>query len=140
MNTSKFHALILSLTVAAGTLLTGCGGGASDKVNVPAQITVLKGEDKEARINALAELAKAGEEAAPAISTLTPLLKDQDPLVRRLAAYALGQIGPKAKSAVTDLKPLLNDGDRDVITSALNALRAIDPTSVGGIKVENTAN
>jgi HEAT repeat protein len=118
------------LIVACAFLWSGCGGGANtEKVDVQAQIQNLKSDNAETRQNACVELAKAGEDAAPAVPALIPLLKDGDALVRRLAAYALGQIGPKAKQAVPALKELLNDSERDVITATVNAIRAIDETA-----------
>jgi HEAT repeat protein len=109
------------------------------KVDVQAMIGALKGEDKEGRINACVELAKAGRLAKPAVPFLVPLLKDKDPLARRLAAYALGEIGPDAQSALSDLKGLVNDQDRTVSMQVINSLRSIDPKNYSGLKTETTS-
>ena len=100
-------------------------------------ITALKSPDKDTRENACIELAKAKENAAPAVSALIELLKHSDPETRRLGAYALGEIGTKAAVAVTALKELLNDSERTVVTQAINSLRAIDPTSVPAENMPN---
>jgi len=113
----------------------GCGGGEpTAKVDVQAQIQNLKSEDAQKRVDACVELAKAGPDAASAVTSLIPVLKDSDALVRRLAAYALGQIGPKAKEAVPALKELMNDTDRDVLTATINAIRAIDAAAASDVK------
>jgi HEAT repeat protein len=114
-------------------LMVGCSGGDGNsdaKVDVTAQIQELSKPDKDARMNASIELAKAGPKAAPAIDVLIPLLKDPESEVRRLAAYALGEIGPKAASAVPPLKELLKDSEMTVVQQAVNSLRNIDPKSV----------
>ena len=125
-------ALVTAFTVATIGLLAACSrqDGEGAKVNVKAMTAALKGADKDARINACIELAKAGPRAEPAVESLIPLLKDSDPLVRRLAAYALGQVGPKASQSLPALKGLLGDPDYNVQTAALNATRAIDPKAV----------
>ena len=128
--------LVMLLGVLAGTALTGCGGS-KPKVDVTAMTQALKNNDPEAKANALAEIAKAGPGAAPAISSIMPLLKDQDALVRRLAAYALGEIGPAAKSSLPDLRGLLNDPDRFVVSAAMNAIKGIDPAAASAPSVPN---
>lgn len=115
-------------------LLTGCGGEKRPKVDVQAQIAALKGDDNDARQDALTALAMAGPKAAPAIPALVELLKDKDPLIRRLAVYAIGEIGEGAKSALPAIKELLNDRDRDVSTSAFNAIANIDPKAAAGAR------
>src|SRR5262245_51094304 len=97
--------LMLCGLLLAG-LVVGCSGGGTENVDVQAQIANLKSDNAETRQSACAELAKAGEAAAPAVPALTALLKDPDPITRRLAAYAIGQIGPKAKEALPALKAL----------------------------------
>lgn len=139
MKKPRHSLLLIALALMVNSLGSSCSKEetAGSKVNVSAMITALKGQNKEAQVNACAELAKAGPEAAPAVSALLPLLKDQDPLVRRLAAYALGQVGPKASQAIPALKELLKDSDRDVLTATVNALRSIDPKSAGDGKLLN---
>jgi len=129
MKIPKYSLLVLSGSLLLAGLISGCSGGSQEKVNVQAQIQNLKSEDKDTRVNACVELAKAGPDASSAVQSLIPLLKDADSLVRRLAAYALGQIGPKAKEALPALKELINDADRDVVSATINAINAIDPTS-----------
>lgn len=119
-------------------LLTGCGEK-GPKVDLNAQLTGLAG-DNDAKVNALAEIAKLGPDGASAVAKIIPLLKSDDPLVRRTAAYTLGTIGPGAKAAVPELKALLDSQDRDQLTAVANALRAIDPSAAPGLKIENTTN
>lgn len=122
--------LSVVLSFAAATILTGCSKeSGTEHVDVQANMTALKGNDKEARANALVELAKAKEKAAPAVPALIPLLKDTDPETRRLAAYVLGEIGPQAKAALPGLKELLKDPDRQVVMQVVNAIRTVDPTA-----------
>src|SRR5216117_3155910 len=127
--TNPFRTLALGISIIV--TLGGCSkeDPEAKKVNVPAMTEALKSPDKDTRVNACIELAKAGPRATPAVGALIPLLKDQEPLVRQLAAYALGQIGPKASSAIPALKELLGDQDLGVLSAALNALRSIDPKS-----------
>jgi HEAT repeat protein len=135
----------LALSVTLSALMAGAFGACSkdetgaSKVDVTANTAALKSADKDARINACIELAKAGEKAAPAVPALIPLLKDQDALVRRLAAYAIGQVGPKASQAVPALKELLQDPDRQVVSDSINALKAIDPKGYADVKVVNVS-
>ncbi len=113
--------------------VSGCNkGGGGAKVDVSAQVQILKGSDKDAKVDACVKLGEAGESAGDAVPALIELLADKgdDGLVRRMAAYALGQIGPKAKAAVPVLKTLLGDPVREVVTQTLVSLRAIDPSSV----------
>jgi HEAT repeat protein len=133
------NSLQITLSLLCGlllaTVLTGCGSKeeAPDKsVNVSAQIAALKGPAKETVQNACVELAKAGPLAAPAVSTLIPLLKDNDALTRRLAAYALMEIGPAAKEALPALEAIKEDPDRAVAEQVVNSLRLIDPKKYGG--------
>jgi HEAT repeat protein len=104
------------------------------KVDVSAMTATLKSDDKDARVNACIELAKAGPRSSPAVPALIPLLKDKDPEVRRLAAYALGQVGPQAKSALPALKELTADHDRGVVMQAVDSLRSIDPKGFSDLK------
>ena len=126
-----FHVFLsVVLSFAAAAILTGCSKeGGAQKVDVQANITALKGNDKDARANALVELAKAKENAAPAVPALIPLLKDTDAETRRLAAYVLGEIGPQAKAALPGLKELLKDADRQVVMQAVNSVRSVDPAA-----------
>src|SRR5262245_38622131 len=101
---SPLNALsILAFAVAAAALLAGCYKSKEEaeaaKGDVTAMTAALKSTDKDTRINACIELAKAGPRAAPAVQALIPLLKDPDPTTRQLSAHALGQIGPKAAEA-----------------------------------------
>jgi HEAT repeat protein len=104
------------------------------KVNVSAMTAALKSDDKDARVNACVELAKAGPRSASAVPALIPLLKDKEPEVRKLAAYALGQVGPEAKSALPALKELTADRDRGVTMQAVDSLRSIDPKGFSDLK------
>ena len=132
------RSVILPVLVV-GSLLIGCSEKkhGDKKVNVPPLIEALKSADKDVRMNACIDLAKAGEYAAPAISALIPVLKDTDINVRRLAAYALGEIGPKAKEALPGLKEMLADPDRNVVMQAVNSMRNIDPASVPSQNMPN---
>jgi HEAT repeat protein len=130
--------LSCTISIAAALMVAGCdGGGSTKKIDVPAQISALKG-DHAAKENALIELAEAGPKAAPAVNDLIPILKDPDPVIRRLAIYALGQIGPAAKAAIPALKEGMGDTDRNILTATVNALRDIQPKEVDGVKVKNT--
>ena len=128
--------VMTAFSLTATGILSGCSKENADakKVNVAAMTEALKGEDKDARINACVELAKAGPKAAPAVQALITVLKDTDPTVRRLAAYALGEIGPEAKSALPVLKELMSDSDRQVVMQVVNSLRSIDPKNSSDLK------
>ena len=131
--------MILAISsIATFGFLVGCSKeGAGDKnVNVSAMTADLKSTDKDKRVDACVELAKAGPRAAPAVDSLIPLLKESDALVRRLAAYALGQIGPKASKALPAMKELLNDPDYNVQTTVVSSMRFIDAKSIDA-KVDN---
>src|SRR5262245_6455619 len=112
--------LIVSLVM----ILVGCGGETREKVDLSAQLPGLSG-DTDAKVAALAEIAKLGPNAASAVDKIIPLLKDDDAIVRRTAAYTLGTIGAAAKAAVPELKAMLKTTDRDQLTAAANALNAI---------------
>jgi len=129
----------LNLLLLTGLVSCSKESAEAKKVNVAAMTDALKSPDKDARINACVELAKAGPRAAPATQSLIPVLKDADPVVRRLAAYALGEIGPEAKAALPALKETLNDSEREVIMQVVNSLRSIDPKNYSGLKNETTA-
>lgn len=120
-------ALIVLATVVVG-VLSACSAK-EEKVDVSTQTAALKSPDKDARVNACVELAKAGPKAVSAVPDLIPLLKDQDSEVRRLAAYAIMEIGPEAKAAIPGIKELLSDPKQDVALQAVNTLRIIDPTA-----------
>lgn len=141
----KSHRRSTSITLAAAlaiALLTACKSkeeSEADKVNVSAMTAALQSPEKDAKINACIELAKAGERSAPAVSALIPLLKDTSPEVRRLAAYALGEIGPAASAAIPELKNLMADPDRDVVLQIVNTLRSVDPKGYSNLQNVNTA-
>jgi hypothetical protein len=63
---TAFHVFLsVVLSFAAAAILTGCSEeGGAQNVDLQANITALKGNDKDARANALVELAKAKENAA----------------------------------------------------------------------------
>jgi len=128
--------LALALNVLAFALVGGCSkqDAEAKKVNVTAMMDALKSADKDTRVNACAELAKAGPRSAPAVPSLISLLKDPDPEVRKLAVYALGEIGPNAKSALPTLKEMMNDPDRGVVMAVANTLRSIDPKGFSDLK------
>ena len=129
-------ALLVTLIAAVTGIMTSCAkeDAEAKKVDVSAMTGALKSDDKDARVNACIELAKAGPRSAPAVPALIPLLKDKDPEVRRLAAYALGQVGPQAKSALPALKELSADRDRGVVMQAVDSLRSIDPKGFTDLK------
>lgn len=129
-------ALLLGLSL----LLTGCGGEKAPKVDLNAKLAALETGDADAKAIALGEIAQLGPDAAPAIPKLLPLLKDPDNIVRRNAAYVLGQIGPAAKAAIPELKAMMQTDNREQMTVVGNALRAIDPSTMSGVKIENTTN
>ena len=131
----------IAYSVLIGLSLSGCSKDDAEakKVNVAAMTEALKSEDKEARINACVELAKAGSKAAPAVQALIGVLKDNDPVVRRLAAYALGEIGPASKPALPALKEMMNDPDREVVMQVVNSLRSIDPKGAGNLNNETVS-
>lgn len=119
-------------------VLAGCGEG-KPNVNLQEQLAALGG-DADAKVAALAEIAKLGADAASAVNQIIPLLKDADPVVRRTAAYTLGNIGPAAKAAVPELKAMMQTGDRDQLTAVVNALRAIEPAVAPGGRIDNVSN
>jgi len=126
-----------ALLIALGLCLAGCGEK-RENVDVNAQLAGLAG-DADAKVAALAEISKAGPDAASAVSKIIPLLKDEDAVVRRTAAFALGAIGPAAKEAVPTLKEMMQTTDRDQLTAVANALRSIEPSAAGGVKIENVS-
>ena len=128
MKKPQFRVFAVLLSAFLPFFFLGCSKPA-DKVDVSAQTTALKSADRDARVNACIELAKAGPKAAPAVSALIPVLKDPDAEVRRLAAYALMEIGEAAKAAAPTVKEMLNDPDQLAVRQAINTLRAIDPTA-----------
>lgn len=127
MKTSHRIVLAFFCTVFLPCFFFGCAK--TDHVDVSAQTKALSSADRDARVNACIELAKAGPKAASAVTALIPILKDQDAEIRRLAAYALMEIGPDAKAAIAGVREQLNDPDRQVALQAVNTLRAIDPTA-----------
>jgi len=129
MTTSRRTLFSTLLGFLISSLFVGCGQKPEAKVDISAQIAGLKSPDKDTRINACVEIAKAGPNAASAVPTLIPLLKDADAEVRKLASYALYEIGPAAKAAISAVREHLNDPDRYVAAQAVNTLRAIDPTA-----------
>jgi HEAT repeat protein len=128
MKTSSFLVFLLAFNCLLIGMLAGCTAKAP-QVNVSANSADLKSPDKDKRVNACIELAKAGPAASGAVQDLIPLLKDPDPLLRRLAAYALGQIGPKAAPSIPALRETLNDSDSQVVSDSVNALRFIGDTN-----------
>ncbi len=122
------NSLITILALLFAGFLAACAAK-EQSVDVSATTQALKSADKDTRVNACVELAKAGAKAAPAVPDLIPLLKDKDSEVKRLAAYALMEIGPGAKAAIAPLRELLNDPERAVALQAINSLRAIDPNA-----------
>ena len=126
------------MAVAAALVLVGCGGETAEKVDLNSQVAGLTG-DTDAKVAALAEIAKAGPGASGLVGQIQPLLKDEDAAVRRTAAYTLGSIGPAAKAAIPDLKALLETQDFDQMRAVGNAIRAIDPTAMPTVKVDNVA-
>ena len=85
-------------------------------------IAVFRGTDFDAMDGALAELAKQG---APAVPALTTALADPAAMVRSQCAAALGKIGKPAAAAVDALAKLLVDADPDNRWNAANALGQI---------------
>jgi|JI9StandDraft_2_1071091.scaffolds.fasta_scaffold91356_1 hypothetical protein len=139
MNFSRIaRGFFVSMAAASALFVAGCGGEKVEKVDINAQVSALAG-DTDAKVAALAELAKAGPEAANMVPKIQALLKDEDATVRRTAAYVLGAIGPAAKAAVPDLKAMLDTQDKDQLTAVGNALRSIEPSALPGLKVENVA-
>jgi|SRR6266480_1082359 len=131
----------IAFSVLIGLSLGGCSreNAEAKKVNVAALTEALKSENKEARINACVELAKAGPRAASAVQALLPLLKDNDATVRRLAAYALGEIGTASKPALPALKEMLSDPDRQVVMEVVNSIRSIDPQGSSNLQNVNVS-
>ena len=130
----KLSCIKTALALAVLLSASGCGKEESamsggEKVDVAAQLAIVKSGEDNAKVDALVEIGKAGERAADAVPALIETLKSKDETVRRMAAYALGQIGPKAKAAVPALQALMNDPVREVPLQAVNSLRQIDPAS-----------
>ena len=128
MKKPSFRLMAILLSSLVPIFFLGCAKP-GEKVDVSAQIAALKSADKDTRVNACVELAKAGPKAASAVPALIPLLKDADAEVRKISSYALYEIGPEAKAAIPAVKEQLNDPDRFVVSQAINTLRAIDPTA-----------
>ena len=115
----------------------GCSKNASaGKVDLNSQLEVLKGTDKDARMNAFVALGSLQAAAAPAVPEMITYLKDPDPEIRRMAAYVLMEIGPAAAAAKPQLEELLQDPDRAVITQAVNTMRAIDPGALKDVPLQ----
>jgi len=96
--------------------------GRIGKPAVPALVTVLKGNDRVARLGAVQALSRIGPSAAEATPALIALLGDPD--VRLEAVRTLGLIG---KPAVPGLVKALDDGDEDVRRGAALTLGHIGP-------------
>lgn len=136
-----FDVLLLALTCTALTLFipackkggAGAGGGTAD---LQAQLDTLKSTDRDARINALVEIAIHKEAAASAVPTLIEQLKDPDPEIRRMTAYALMEIGPAAKEALPHLEQLMQDPDRNVVLQVINTVRAIQPGAMSDLDLQ----
>ena len=135
-----FASIVFGLLI--GLSLGGCSSkedADAKKVNVVSATESLKSEDKDVRMNACIELAKAGPRAASAVQSLITLLKDNDPDVRRLAAYALGEIGTASKPALPALKEMLSDPDRQIVMQVVNSLRSIDPQGSSNLQNVNVS-
>jgi HEAT repeat protein len=117
--TSLVCTLLFTLLTVIGT---ACGPA---KANIEKLRADLKSPDSNVRQEACAELAKAKQNAAPALPDLIAALNDTDPIVRRLAAYALGEMGSAAKSAVPELQKHVADPDLSVMQNVGIALRSI---------------
>jgi HEAT repeat protein len=113
------------------TVASGCNKAAqTPKVDVTAQLEILKGADKDAKLNAFVALGSLKQAAASTVPDMVTYLKDPDAEIRRLAAYVLMQIGPGAASAIPQLEALLQDPDRAVAMQAINSMKAIDPNTM----------
>ncbi len=77
------------------------------------------------RIEAAAELAEFGPEAAEAVPDLIRAMQDEDARLREQAARTLGAIGPGAEEAVPVLNEALKDPDENVRQAAAEALERI---------------
>ncbi len=77
--------------------------GSKRSAAVTPLMTMLGGTGLEPYMAVLA-LGAIGEEAAPAVPQLIPLLDNQYPSMREAAAYALGRIGPAAATAIPALR------------------------------------
>src|SRR5262249_25450076 len=71
-------------------------------------------------------LGKLGQDAAPAVPTLTDMLKGGDDTLRKSAATALGMIGPEARDSVTCLREAIEDTHPVVRIRAAEALWKVD--------------
>jgi HEAT repeat protein len=120
----------LAVLLSVGLLGWGCKKGNTDgpSADVSTLIATLDTADGDAKLNALAELGKAGPAALPALKKVIPMLSDPDPLIRRTAAYVLEQIGPPAKEAVPALEEAMKDASTDVMMAVSRALEAIEPS------------
>ena len=135
-------ALLMSLaSVALAGFFCGCSKNApAANVDLKAQLEVLKGTDKDARLNAFVALGSMKQAAAPAVQDMITYLKDPDPEIRRLAAYVLMEIGPAAAAAKPHLEALLQDSDRTVVTQVVNTMRAIDPNALKDLPLQKLMN
>ena len=127
--------ILTSLVLVA--FLAGCNKkAAAPKVDLSAQVAILKSGDTDAKVNALVELGKLEEGALPALDDLIALLKDPAPEVRRLSAYVMMQIGPKASRALPALEPLLQDPDRGVVLQVGTTMTKIDKEALKGMPLQ----
>jgi HEAT repeat protein len=95
---------------------------------VPSLIALLKGQDRECRVEAAKALGHMGTAAKPAVSVLANALKNQqEESLQEAAADALGEIGPDAREAIPILQQAArNDPDDDQLSwKARRAIRRI---------------
>ncbi len=117
---------ILMCSIMVGFLLGSMEANAAES-SVSDLVKALKAGRESARVEAVVQLGRMGEEAAEAVPNLTKLLKDSSADLRARAAEALGKIGPAAKSAVPELISLVTDPDKTVRREAIEAVHQIGP-------------
>ncbi len=76
---------------------------------------------------AITLLGRAGNDAAPAVSTLIHTVQEsQEPVLRERATWALGKLGPVATSAVPALREAAESNEPRLMRLAKQALDAIE--------------
>ncbi len=98
-----------------------------------AYLKKLKTAAKADRADIVRALGAFGEDAGPAVPSVTAALDDSDPEVRSAAAWAFSQIGPNGAAAAPALGKSLSDTSPQVRILAALAVRAMGPTGAPAI-------
>ncbi|MDP6544484.1 MAG: HEAT repeat domain-containing protein [Phycisphaerae bacterium] len=129
------YALVTLLLAVGICAVTAGAEGATG--NVDAKIRTLRVAlsygDTEAKIGAIGEVAKLGQNGEGTAGLLVKALSDSDARVRMAAVGALGKIGPSTKQVIGVLTKLVEEKNAAVAREAVNALRLIGPSAAPAV-------